>query len=330
MSDYNNFTLHRLQRSSQLLLQVGKSFESRGIDSIYPHTQTPWVIVTYFRTRALWSTYSQSREAAHPHFDHSPGLGQVRFQSRASGPSNIRRSIGVFGWRSTSFAAVAAMQEIAPTCLPALVPTTHRVCVAANAEGRRFHFSVMDFVEGRTLEEAWDGMDDENRVSVVGAIVDALTKLHSMRLSDRTVQDILGRALGGGDSKDGNSCERGSGWALHWVSGKRLSPACRLRSEAEASKALLFYSIELIAKPTGLGLQSSFEDVGSVVVSQSDMTQWPEDAVLCHNDLTPRNLILSETVDGGKRLISQTTRSSIGNLPGSILILMSFASKTRT
>lgn len=53
-----------------------------------------------------------------------------------------------------------------------------------------------------------------------------------------------------------------------------------------------FYTTEQAANPGGLLIKSLFEDLGSVTVSDADMEQWPKEAVFCHNDLTPRNLIL--------------------------------------
>jgi hypothetical protein len=47
-------------------------------------------------------------------------------------------------------------------------------------------------------------------------------------------------------------------------------------------------------------IQSSFEDMGSIVINNSDIGRWAGESVLCHNDLTPRNLILQSriSVDG--------------------------------
>jgi hypothetical protein len=46
-------------------------------------------------------------------------------------------------------------------------------------------------------------------------------------------------------------------------------------------------------------IQSNFEELGSATVSNSDMEQWPKEAVFCHNDLTPRNLMLQPTGSAG-------------------------------
>ncbi|KAK3301590.1 uncharacterized protein B0T15DRAFT_544082 [Chaetomium strumarium] len=71
------------------------------------------------------------------------------------------------------FAVVPAMQEIARIRIPDLVPETLQVGSAANKEGRAFQYSVVEFVEGVTLEEAWDSMVDEDRKSVTASVVEA-------------------------------------------------------------------------------------------------------------------------------------------------------------
>ena len=60
-----------------------------------------------------------------------------------------------------------------------------------------------------------------------------------------------------------------------------------------------FYTVQPMAEPKGLVIQSNFEDLGSTTVGDSDMEQWPKEAVFCHNDLTPRNLILQPTGSAG-------------------------------
>ena len=57
-----------------------------------------------------------------------------------------------------------------------------------------------------------------------------------------------------------------------------------------------FYTIQPITHPKGLVIKSSFEHVGSIRLSDSDMEQWPKEAVFCHNDLTLRNLILQSSL----------------------------------
>jgi hypothetical protein len=47
-----------------------------------------------------------------------------------------------------TFTTIAAMQQIAATVIPELVPRTVQVGKAKNGQGRMFHFSVVELVEG--------------------------------------------------------------------------------------------------------------------------------------------------------------------------------------
>jgi thiamine kinase-like enzyme len=48
-------------------------------------------------------------------------------------------------------------------------------------------------------------------------------------------------------------------------------------------------------------IQPGFEELESIIINNSDTDKWPREAVLCHNDLTPRELILSlRASSGGK------------------------------
>lgn len=54
-----------------------------------------------------------------------------------------------------NFTMIAAMQRIAATIILDLVPKTYQIGKAANAQGRIFHFSVVELVEGNLLEDVW-------------------------------------------------------------------------------------------------------------------------------------------------------------------------------
>lgn len=171
--------------------------------------------------------------------------------------------------KPADFATVAAMQEVAATCIPDLVPKTLQVGIAANGQGREFQFSVVEYVEGVTLEGAWEQMSDENRKDVTIAVVEALRKLHSVRLSDGAVQAILGRELG----EEGNELLQKT--ALGGPGTGLLSDGPALLT-AYAERVKLkrpFYSMEITTNPKGLVIQSIFEDLGMLKVMNSDMEQ---------------------------------------------------------
>lgn len=50
---------------------------------------------------------------------------------------------------------IVAMQQIAASIIPELVPQTLQVGKAKNAQGGMFHFSVIELMDGDLLEDVW-------------------------------------------------------------------------------------------------------------------------------------------------------------------------------
>lgn len=166
------------------------------------------------------------------------------------------------------FRTVAALQRVAAARLPGLVRETNQIGVASNTERRRFEFSVMEFIDGITLEDAWGKMDEENRRDVV-ALAEALKQLHSISISNRHVQDILGKSVEGslGGPLTG-FC--GDGLALL----NAVHERCKLNKEPVAT-------VDVITDPIpGCHVRSKFDDLRAVIIIKSDMDQWQHDCEL--------------------------------------------------
>lgn len=200
-----------------------------------------------------------------------------------------------------TFTTIAAMQQVAATIIPELVPQTLKVGKAKNAQGRVFHFSVIELVEGEPLEDVWQRISAEEQSSVVAELAEALEKLHSVRLNDKVVKEILGKTLGEEGDEVLKSFEQPGAFGGPHTGFLNDGPAL-LDSIMERRKLNKpFCTMESIVDSQDIRIQSSFEELGSTVINKFDIDKWPGDAVLCHNDLTPRNLILqSRTSSGGK------------------------------
>jgi hypothetical protein len=86
-------------------------------------------------------------------------------------------------------------------------------------------------------------------------------------------------------------------WALPWKTRKLKKP---------------FYTMEPIVHSQEIRIQSSFEELGSIVINNSDIEKWPGESVLCHNDPTPRNVILqSHASSGGKSKYNNASFSTM-------------------
>ncbi|KAF7852725.1 hypothetical protein EAF04_010918 [Stromatinia cepivora] len=98
---------------------------------------------------------------------------------------------------SIRFAEAAAMDLAAKHGLP--VPRTHGVCESDKEAGRRLGWIKMDFVEGKTLEEVWADLDDQEKINFCHQLRDILIK---MRTIEPPVKGII-------SSCDGNSIRDG-------------------------------------------------------------------------------------------------------------------------
>ncbi|OHE97904.1 hypothetical protein CORC01_06767 [Colletotrichum orchidophilum] len=190
--------------------------------------------------------------------------------------------------KAAQFTVVSAMQKIAAGVIQGLVPNTFQTGVAENAQGKRFQFCVMEFIEGDTLEEVWDLMSSESQRSVVAALVGALRKLHTIQISDDRVQAVLRQALDGSERDAFQKAVVGGPSTGFLEDGPTLLGAITKRLELKKP----FYTITPIATPGDIVIKSHYEDLGSVTLGKSSIEQWEHEAVFCHNDLTPRNIIV--------------------------------------
>ncbi|KFY73995.1 hypothetical protein V499_05943 [Pseudogymnoascus sp. VKM F-103] len=192
-----------------------------------------------------------------------------------------------------NFAMIAAMQRIAATIIPDLIPKTYQIGKAANAQGRMFHFSVVELLEGDLLEDVWQLMSAGEQNSVVADLVEALEKLHSVRLCDNMAQDVLRKML----REDGEELRPfletpgvfGGPHTGVLNSGHELLYSIMEKRKLKKSS---FCTMDPVNDSQDVRIQSSFEDMRSMVINNSDISKWAGESVLCHNDLTPRNLIL--------------------------------------
>jgi hypothetical protein len=203
----------------------------------------------------------------------------VRIESEDEKPKNFRM--------------VAAMEQIAATIIPDHVPKTLQVGKAANAQGRMFHFSVVEIVEGDLLEDVWQLMSADEQSNVVIELVEAVQRLHSVRLSDNMAQEVLRKML----REDGEELQPfletpgvfGGPHTGVLNDGHELLYSIMEKRKLKKSS---FCTMDAVNDSQDVRIQSSFEDMGSMVINNSDISKWAGESVLCHNDLTPRNLIL--------------------------------------
>ncbi|KAF6832870.1 hypothetical protein CMUS01_06742 [Colletotrichum musicola] len=203
-------------------------------------------------------------------------------------PKIVRLEVTSDEETAKQFAIVSAMQKIAADVIPDLIPRTFQTGIANNEQGKRLQFCVMEFVEGYTLEEAWEQMSGESRHSVVAALIEALQKLHSVRISDERVQALMKRALKDSEREAFKKAVMGGPSTGFLEDGPALLTA---RFKRVALKKP-FCDMTPATGSDDVVIKSHYEDIGSKRLQKSIMEQWEREAVLCHNDLTPRNIIV--------------------------------------
>ncbi|KAK2770566.1 hypothetical protein CKAH01_14689 [Colletotrichum kahawae] len=189
---------------------------------------------------------------------------------------------------ATQFAIVSAMQHIASLAIDSIVPKTFQTGVVNSAQGKRLQFSVMEFIQGDTLEESWEQMSSENQRSVVTALVQALGKLHSIRISDARVQTLLRQVLDDSNRDSFQEAIMGGPSTGFLKDGPALLGAITKSLELEKP----FCTISPTTPAGDVVVQSQYADLGSLKIERTIMEQWGHESVFCHNDLTPRNIIL--------------------------------------
>ena len=180
---------------------------------------------------------------------------------------------------SGKFATVAALQRIATKAVPNLVPQTRKVGKAQNADGRQFHLSVVDFVEGDILDDVWHQLSDGNQAAIVTELVEALSRLHDVRLDASIINDLKETRSGNGGENTQIPTQEGFFGGPHTGF---MNDGYELLKSILRSRKLkkTFCTLEVIPGSRDVKIQSAFEDLGSVTITGSDIDKWGEDAVL--------------------------------------------------
>ena len=160
------------------------------------------------------------------------------------------------------------MQAIAAAHrLPDLVPKALNTSVGADAavdgKGRRFQFSVMEYVEGDTLE-VWDQLSLDNHRTVAADLADTVRRLHRIRLEDEVVQEILSGLPTDSFAQSATFCGPALGILADWSA---LLAALGQKWQLEGQH---IYDIE--AEGDDFVVRSVFHDVPHVTVTAIDIS----------------------------------------------------------
>ncbi|PKS11103.1 hypothetical protein jhhlp_002864 [Lomentospora prolificans] len=198
----------------------------------------------------------------------------------------------------TKFAMTAALQGLAATILPGLVPKVLQVGKAKNEGGRLLNFSVTEFIDEKTLDDVWYELNADGRSSLISELAEAVEKLHSVRLSDQKVQEFLGNALKDepGLLKELSGPGTFGGTQTGVFNSGSVFMGHIIKEHTDIKQPI---TVNVLSEPRGIEIKSDFEDMEPVVVEESDMDRWAEEAVFCHNNLNPNQIFVRKLADGG-------------------------------
>lgn len=195
------------------------------------------------------------------------------------------------------FILTTTMQRIASAVAPAFVPDTVQVGKATNDDGRVFSLSVVEYVEGETLEDTWEALHPANQKAIIAEIIGLLRQFQSLKPTDKRVLELKeeSRKSFGVNSAPTDTVTSLGGPSLGQPSGgSQLLELILKRRQLKHP----FCSIDSDNSLSYITLRSVFEDLGSITVNRELMDEWPKDSVFCQNDITPRNIILRSTTCG--------------------------------
>lgn len=153
-------------------------------------------------------------------------------------------------------------------------PQDVQVGRAANAQGRMFHFSVVEVVEGDLLEKVWHLMSADEQSNIITELVEALQKLHSVRLSDKMAQEILRKMLYEDSEEVQSSLETSGAFGGFHTGSVGYGQALLLSIMERRKHKRPLCTMELVHGSQDVRIQSSFEDMGSIVTKNSDISKW--------------------------------------------------------
>jgi thiamine kinase-like enzyme len=162
-------------------------------------------------------------------------------------------------------AAVKALEDLARMYIPDLIPKSYGVGKGTTENGLDVEFSISEFVGNtESLEDIWTELDDKQRRALMSQIGSVIHMLHNPKSRD----DAISRGISVKSTRD---------LLISFVAKNQLKSL----STSSLSEA-----------PDGITITSSLSAYTPVFLSNQDLWELDNSAVLCHNDFEPRNILV--------------------------------------
>jgi thiamine kinase-like enzyme len=207
-----------------------------------------------------------------------------------------------------SLATLAIFQRLAKSQLNDLIPSVLHVGTTTTLATEQVQYFVTPyFTDVTTLEDVWDMLDETNQQELVKTVIVAVEKLQKLDLSQNlnqtpyiAVDESSSQAvkITIGDLQRGFSPN-----VKQFLSGL-LQP--------ENGKTPDW---KLLETDKGIEIQSAHQDIGQIDFSHSELDVLQQNAVLCHNDLEPRNFLVRRESSGNYELTTIIDWEMVGLFP---------------
>ena len=197
----------------------------------------------------------------------------------------VRLEISKSSNDSNRFRTLAALQTIARLAIPDLVPTIERYGTITTADGRDVDFSATKFIHDTVtfkLESVWDDLEEKQQVRIVKELLQAVKKLHAIRLSDSSVVNIL----------------EGTGFAPQSSESRAIvigGPSTGYFTGIPAFLGSVIQSHSHLSSDPATGnitIHSKHDDMNPIIIPSGDLQHLQDSVVFCHNDLEPRIILV--------------------------------------
>ncbi|KDQ55095.1 hypothetical protein JAAARDRAFT_134450 [Jaapia argillacea MUCL 33604] len=193
---------------------------------------------------------------------------------------------------------VSALQKVAALAIPNLVPEVTEIGVTRTSDGIEAEYSVTAFIpDSVTLEAVWDVLTERQQSTIVKEVVGAMNNLYSLSPSDARVRRILegtpfvenlespnvsATALGGPDVGYFQNVPDLLKGITNALNGRGSKPIATFHAIADGS---------ITITPVN-------DEPAAVHIPHDDLISLLHPVVLSHNDLEPRNILVSTPISG--------------------------------
>jgi hypothetical protein len=206
-------------------------------------------------------------------------------------------------------ATVVALQNLAHSVLPDLVPKVLETTTFKTSDGEEYEYSIEEFVDGtRNLWAAWRELDTAQQREMMDSIGTALAKLQTLKLDDSKVREAL---------KDTpftkEACPFGSAVFGYFKDVPELLRTFITNFQPYDTE--LSTVINDCLAESGVTVKSIYSGIPSVNISRENLDALKKDSVLCHHDLEPRNILVRQSPNGGYELAAIVDWETAGFYP---------------